>query len=171
MHQKLPLQIAHLETFYQVAQSTSSYDNFLFVTILSCAFYACHHIGKFVQKNDRSLFDWHKIIKCSSLKLEDGCAQYHLPYYKADPLYQGTDILFTEQEVADHIILLSQYCCHGECTALWLCHDSKHPTHSWFEQRFFTTLNHDFGGQSAHAGGANFLAALRLSEFIIQKIG
>jgi hypothetical protein len=176
VRRKLSLCTAHLEAFLNIAHSTGSYDDWLFVTLLSCAFYACHGMGELVQKNDNSLFDWQKIIKRGSLKLEDGCTQYHLPYHKGDPLYRGTDILFTEQQVADPVALLHEYRrrrdhCHGECTALWLRENGTHPMRAWFDKKFFAILNRAFGGQSAHAGGATFLVGLGLSESIIQGIG
>lgn len=36
---------------------------------------------------------------------------------------------------------------------------------------FFKFLSHDFGGHSAHAGGATYYASLGLSASIIQAIG
>lgn len=110
-------------------------------------------MGKLVQKNDKSLFDWRKIIKQASLNFLDGCAQYHVPYHKSDPLYQGTEILFTQQVTADLVSLLHEYShlcdhCHGSRSALWLCKSSSHPSRSWFDQKFFAILNRDFGGHS-----------------------
>jgi hypothetical protein len=64
---KLPFRLHHLSIFLSRAQLSKSYDDLLFITILACAFYGCHHIGELVQKNDRSLFDWRKVIKRSSL--------------------------------------------------------------------------------------------------------
>ncbi|KAF8809908.1 hypothetical protein BYT27DRAFT_7022878, partial [Phlegmacium glaucopus] len=60
---KLPLRLSHLETFVQFANHTKLYDDLLFATILSCAFYACHRIGELIIKSDLSQFDWRKIIK------------------------------------------------------------------------------------------------------------
>jgi hypothetical protein len=173
---KLPLRTVHLETFLQVADCSGSYDDLLFATILSCAFYACHRMGELVQKNDKSLFDWRKIIKWASLCFENGHAQYHLPYHKSDPLYRGTDILFTSQTIADPVGLLHMYTMkcdslHGSRAALWLRQDGSHPTRSWFDKKFFAILSHDFGGHSPRAGGTTFLAALGLSESVIQAIG
>ena len=106
---KLSLCPAHLQTFLHIAHGSQSYDDLLFATILSCLFYACHHSGKLVQKNSKDLFNWRKIIKCSSLTFPPGQAQYHLPYQKGDPFYRGTDILFSHQEVADPVTLLHEY--------------------------------------------------------------
>ncbi|KAF8891921.1 hypothetical protein CPB84DRAFT_1683197 [Gymnopilus junonius] len=92
---KLPLHLSHLKAFLEVAASSKSYDDLLFITILSCCFYACHRSGELIQKNSKSLFDWQKIIKHSSLTFPGHRAQYHLPYHKDDPFYRGTEIFFT----------------------------------------------------------------------------
>ncbi|KAF8799121.1 hypothetical protein BYT27DRAFT_7067107, partial [Phlegmacium glaucopus] len=57
---KLPLRLSHLTFFYDLAFNSNSYDDFLFITILSCAFYGCHRIGELIVKSDRTLFDWQK---------------------------------------------------------------------------------------------------------------
>ncbi|KAF8801343.1 hypothetical protein BYT27DRAFT_7310534 [Phlegmacium glaucopus] len=59
---KLPLRLSHLEIFLQFATYTKLYDNLLFATILSCAFYACHHMGELIIKSDRSQFDCTNIL-------------------------------------------------------------------------------------------------------------
>ena len=173
---KLPLRIAHLQAFLNVAHCTGSYDDLLFVTIMSCAFYGCHRMGELVQKNDNSLFDWRKIIKRSSLIFENGHVQYHLPYHKGDPFYRGTDVLFMSQEVANPIFLLQQFVSlrdshHGAKAALFLRENGAHPTRSWFDVKFFAILDRRFGGHSPRAGYATFLASLGVSETIIQAIG
>ena len=71
---KQPLRTTHLQMFLDIARQSTSYDDLLFITIVSCAFYACHRIGELILKNDRSLFDWRKIIKRSTLDFFDGRA-------------------------------------------------------------------------------------------------
>jgi hypothetical protein len=173
---KLPLRIAHLESFISVALCTKCYDDLLFATLLTCAFYGCHRMGELVQKNDRSLFDWRKIIKRGSLLFLNRRAQYTLPYHKGDPFFRGTEVLFTQQEKVDPVSLLQKYCTirdqkHGAKTALFLREDGSHPTRSWFDLKFFTVLDRRFGGHSARTGYATLLASLGVSESIIQAIG
>jgi hypothetical protein len=43
VERKPPLCLAHLQSFINVAHCTGTYDAFLFVVLLSCAFYGCHH--------------------------------------------------------------------------------------------------------------------------------
>jgi hypothetical protein len=173
---KLPLRLHHLSAFLSRARSSQSYDDLLFVTILACCVYGCHRVGELVQKNDVSLFDWRKVIKRSSLLFSPRRAQYRLPYHKADPFYRGTDVLFTPQDIADPVALLAEYVVlrdrlHGASTSLFLCEDGSQPNRSWFDSKFFSILNHSFGGQSARAGGATFYASLGLSEDVIQALG
>ncbi|KAF9535316.1 hypothetical protein CPB83DRAFT_753873, partial [Crepidotus variabilis] len=159
VRRKLPLRTSHLKSFLNTYHTSGKYDDLLFVTILSCGFYGCHRTGELVQKNDKSLFDWKKIIKRASLTFHDGRAQYHLPYHKADPFYRGTDILHTTQLIADPVTLLQKYTAlrdshHGARSALFLCEDGSHPTRSWFDGKFFALLDRSFGGHSLRAGGA-----------------
>lgn len=176
VQRKLPLRLAHLQSFVNVARCTGTYDDFLFAVLLSCAFYGCHRMGELVQKNDHSLFDWRKIIKRPSVRFENGRVQYHLPYHKGDPFFRGTDVLFMSQEVANPVSLLKEYLClrdrlHGAKAALFLRENGSHPSRSWFDLKFFAILDRRFGGHSARTGCATFLASLGVSESVIQAIG
>jgi hypothetical protein len=173
---KLPLRLTHLTAFLQVARCTKSYDDLLFVVILSCCFYACHRSGELVCRSGQSV-EWRKIIKRGSLTFNgDRRAGYRLPYHKGDRFYRGTDILFTCQETANPVSLLKEYVqlrdsCHGALPALFLRYDGSLPTRSWFERKFFTIMDRQFGGHSCRAGGATFYASLGLTEDVIQALG
>jgi hypothetical protein len=171
---KPPLQISHIQLFFDKCHN--SYNDLLFAAIISCSFYGCHRIGELTIPNQKSLFDWRKVIKRSSLKFESGRAGYRLPYHKSDPFYQGTDILHSHQKVADPVSLLKEYCSvrdklHGARSALFLCEDGSLPTRSWFESMFYPVVGKDFGGHSCRAGGATFYARLGLDESIIMALG
>jgi hypothetical protein len=177
VRRKLPLRVDHLAAFVERAYYTKKYDDLLFATILACCFYACHRSGELVQKNDKSLFDWRKVIKRSSLVIDGNRrAQYRLPYHKGDPLYRGSDVLFTPQDVADPISLLSEYVTirdlhHGAAASLFLREDGSQPTRSWFEAKFFSVLDRSYGGHSPRAGGATFYVGLGVQDSIVQAIG
>lgn len=106
---KQPLRLHHLQAFVHILDISKSYDDLLFVTILSCAFYGCHRMGELVWNNDKSLWDWRKVIKRSSFLSLNDHVQYHLPYHKADPFYRGTDILLNSHEIIDPVRLLHSY--------------------------------------------------------------
>jgi hypothetical protein len=132
-------------------------------------------MGKLIQKNNQSLFDWRKIIKRASLIFENRCTQYHLPYHKSDPFYHGTDVIFMHQDIADPVLLLKDYVAlhdriHGAKAALFLCEDGSHPSRSWFELKFFAVLDRRFGGHSPCTGYVTFLASLGMPESIIQAV-
>jgi hypothetical protein len=176
VRRKLPLRPAHLHAFLHKACLSEDYDDFLFAVILACCFYGCHRTGELVVKSDKRLFDWKKIIKRSSLVFRDGRAGYHLPYHKADRFYQGTDILFIRQDIADPVTLLEEYvtrrdALHGVHAALFVRCDGSIPNRSWFDTKFFSMLDRAYGGHSARAGGATFYAGLGLSEDVIQALG
>ena len=142
----------------------------------TCAFCSCHCMGELVPKNNRSLFDWRKIIGWASLTFKSGHAQYHLPYHKRDPFHQGSDVTVTTQDVADPVSLLWTYvqlqdCLHGAKAALFLHKNGSHLTRSWFELKFFAVLDRQFGGHSPRTGYATFLVSLGIPESIIQAVG
>ena len=115
---KLPLRLFHLSLLVTHSTLTQSYDDLLFATIMSCAFYGCHRMGELFVKSDKTLMDSRKLIKRSSLTFTDTHAQYRLPYHKADRFYHGSDVVFSQQhDVANPVHLLQQY------TAL---HDKRH---------------------------------------------
>ena len=84
----------------------SMYNDLLFITILSCCFYGCHHLGELILKNGKDEFHWQKIIECGSLIFGVDHISYCLPYHKTDHFYHGTTVLFSPQEVADPVALL-----------------------------------------------------------------
>ena len=176
IRRKQPLRLAHLQAFLDIARLSQTYDDFLFATLLSVCFYGCHRSGELVWKNDKAQWDWRKVIKRASLIISDHRVQYHLPYHKADPFYHGTDILLSHHEIADPVTLMHEYVIkhdryHGARPALFICADGSVPTRSWFDNKIFTVLSRDFGGQSPRAGAATYYASLGLPESIIQAIG
>ena len=175
VHRKLPIRIEHLLSFVAIACTTRDYDDLLFATIVSCCFYGCHRSGELVLKSKKGV-DWRKIIKRSSLRFSPGYAGYRLPYHKTDPFFRGTDILFSGQEFADPITLLTDYVrrrdkLHGARRALFLREDGSHPTRAWFDSKFFSLVDRSFGGHSLRAGGATYYASLGLSESVIMALG
>jgi hypothetical protein len=173
---KLPLRLSHLSSFVERSISTGSYDDLLFATIASCAFYGCHRMGELIVKSDKTLFDCRKIIKRSSLQFTGIYAQYRLPYHKAGPFYRGSDVVFSQHDTSNPVQLLKQYTTlrdarHGPRLSLFLCEDGSLPDRSWFDTKFFSFVSHDFGGHSFRAGGATYFASLGLSDSIIQAIG
>ena len=175
VHRKLPIRIEHLLSFIAVARSTGNYDDLLFATIMACCFYGCHRSGELVLKSKKDV-DWRKIIKRSSLHFSPGYAGYRLPYHKTDPFFRGTDILFSNQDSANPVMLLQEYVprrdvVHGARRALFLREDGSHPTRAWFDAKLFSYVDRSFGGHSPRAGGATFYASLGLSETIIMALG
>jgi hypothetical protein len=176
VHRKQPLRTSHLQTALDFADLSHSYDDLLFATILSCCFYGCHRSGELVWKTEKSLQDWRKVIKRSSLRFSDGRVSYHLPYHKADRFFRGTTVLFSEQTVVSPTSILPRYTSardarFGASPALFMREDGSVPTRGWFDRMLHRFVDHTFGGQSCRAGGATFYASLGLPEDIIQALG
>ena len=55
--------------------------------------------------------------------------------------------------------------------ALFIQEDGTIPTHSWFDMKFFSLLDQQFGGHSGHVGGAMFYASLGVTNDVIQALG
>ncbi|KAJ3742265.1 hypothetical protein EV360DRAFT_25286, partial [Lentinula raphanica] len=170
---KLPLRLAHLQVFERRFFTSPSYDNLLFITILSCMFYGCHRSGELIIKGSKSTLNYKKIIKRCSLHFTNNRVGYRLPYHKADRFYRGTDILLSHYDVCDPVFLLSIYATmrdstHGARSELFLRKDGSLPTRYWFDKHFFSILDSGYGGHSVRAGSATFFASLGVSESVIQ---
>ncbi|KAG5221140.1 DNA RNA polymerase [Salix suchowensis] len=63
---KLPLRLHHLSAFLAIARRSDTYDDLLFITLLSACFFTCHRSGEVVISDDKKLLDWRKVIKRSS---------------------------------------------------------------------------------------------------------
>ena len=180
IRRKAPLRLSHLSIFQALAHRSSDYDDFLFLTLLTAAFFACHRVGELLAPNDISLWDWRKLIRRASFSSDHDHACYHLPYNKTDPFYQGTDIRLlraTASNGIDPVAILRDYVArrdrrHGARTPLFLRADGSRPTRSWFERKLFDVLPRaHYGGHSARAGGATYFASLGLSEDVIRALG
>ena len=102
---KLPICLTNLHSFIEIAISSQKYNDLLFITILSCCFYGCHHLGELILKNGKDEFHWQKIIECGSLIFGVDHISYCLPYYKTDHFYHSTTVLFPLRRLL--ILLLS----------------------------------------------------------------
>ncbi|KAH6887389.1 hypothetical protein BKA70DRAFT_1122185, partial [Coprinopsis sp. MPI-PUGE-AT-0042] len=174
VRRKLPLHPSHLDRFVTRAKVTNAYDDWLFATILSCAFYACHRSGELVVNNDHRLLDWRKLIKRGSLVLTDDHAGYRLPYHKGDPFYRGSDVVVSDWACASPVGLLKHYtklrnARHRFHPALFIRENGTLPNKSWFDKRLHDLLGMDYGGHSARAGAATWLAGLGV-DLILHRL-
>lgn len=175
VRRKLPLRLCHLQAFYAIAKASGSYDDLLFVTLLSCGFYSCHRTGELVAKT-KAGFDWNKLIKRSSLFFRQGRVGYILPYHKGDRFYRGSEVLMGPHAIANPVELVGTFVewrdrLHGARPALFLRENGEQPTRAWWDSKLFALLDRDYGGHSVRAGGATYFAELGLSEDIIAAIG
>ncbi|KAF5361122.1 hypothetical protein D9758_009074 [Tetrapyrgos nigripes] len=172
VHRKLPLKTSHLDTFYNLYLKNPTYDNLLFITILSCMFYRVHRASELIAKRQCNI---QKTVKHSSLKFDGNRVSYKLPYHKGDWFYRGSEILLGKHVSANPVFLLHTYpklrdSLHKHKFPLFLKEDGSLPTRSWFEGIFFKLVNREYGGHSVRAGGATYYASLGLSESIIQAL-
>jgi len=68
---------------------SNNHDNLLFVSLLLTAFFALHRLGELTFSDDKTLRDWRKIIRRSSVTLYSDRYGYTLPAHKADCEFEG----------------------------------------------------------------------------------
>ena len=126
--------------------------------------------------NNKSLFDWRKVIKRASVSVTASHVHYHLPYHKGNRFFKGTHILLMRQATADPLTLMGSFLVlrdarHSITQGLFIWENGSFPNRSWFEKHLSKFVNKSYGGHSARAGGATFYASLGLSEDVIQALG
>lgn len=175
---KRALSLSDLDKVISFYDNSTHHDDILFVAMLLTGFFALLRLGELSFPNDKSLRDWRKVTKRSSVKTSDDQYEFHLPAHKADPFFQGNHVIIRANQFS-HINPLSHFTRYlsirdasfPASSALWITSKGTVPSRDFFIRRlhrFFTT---DICGQSMRAGGATHLAENGTSPSIIQAIG
>lgn len=175
---KEPLSLKLLDT--AVSSLGRSFDECLFLAILSVGFAGLHRLGELVVPDDKSLLDVQKIIHRGSLSFSscNQFAKYILPYHKGNPNYLGSPcvVQYFENSPSCPIFCLKSYLrmrdlLHVSETALFVRENGLLPSRSWFLRNFHQIFPKQCSGHSLRSGGANNLAQKGASTDFIQSAG
>jgi len=156
---------------------SSDYDDLLFVSMLLTGFFALMRLGELTFPDDKSIRDWRKIIKRSSVHTNSDFYEFHLPHHKADHYFEGNRVIVRAQQFWHNPLfhfrkyLNLRDTCFPASSPLWLTAAGQVPTRSFFIQRMRIFFDKSVAGQSMHAGGATSLAENGVPPSIIQPLG
>jgi hypothetical protein len=163
----------HVFTLYQ----QRSFDDVLFLALLSVGFFGLLRLGEITDPNDQRLLNRRKTIRRHSLSFTDSTAEFILPASKTDRFFAGNIVLLkSNHNNNDPVAILRQYINHRDelfpaSPWLWLTSQGQCPTRRWFLNRFHLHFDNNYGGHSLHAGGATLLAQHHVSFDVIQTLG
>ena len=157
--------------------SLSSHDDLLFFVILLVGFHGLMRLGELVWPDKKSLQDYRKVMKQSSVELLPEGFSFFLPGHKADRFFEGNRILLQRNASGDdpdspfRKYLASRDLLFPFHPELWLRENGSIPTRSWFIRHLYEHFPPDVAGHSLRAGGATALAQAGIPPHIIQAIG
>ena len=157
--------------------SSTDHNELLFLAMILTGFFALMRLGELTFPDDKSIRDWRKITKRSSVKVDHDRYGFHLPHHKADRYFEGNwVIVMAEQFRHNPLIHFKNYLRSCDTlfpvsSPLWLTVDGHVPTRSFFITRLRTFFDKSIAGQSMRAGGATSLAENGVPPSIIQPLG
>ena len=90
--------------------NSSSHDDFLFVAMLFTGFFGLLRLGEMTFPDDKSLQNWWKVTRRTSLKISSTHYEFLLPSHKADQFFEGNKIMIPVQRFGLHTLpLFSRY--------------------------------------------------------------
>ena len=167
----------HLRLILARFGTSSSHDDFLFVSILLTGFHALMRLGELCWPDNPALQNFNKVPKCQSVKWLDGAYQFTLPGHKGNKFFEGNEIIIQRSDKAPDPYepflkyLRSRDKLFPYNPELWLRLDGTIPTRSFFISRLRSLFDTSISGHSMRAGGATSLAEAGVAPNIIQAIG
>jgi hypothetical protein len=174
---KRPLMRSELSALQPRYMSSSSHDDLLFFVILVVGFHGLMRLGELVWPDKKSLQDYQKVTKRSSVELLPEGFSFFLPGHKADRFFEGNRIVLQWNASGDdpdspfRKYLASRDSLFPFHPELWLRENGSIPTRSWFIRHLREHFPSDVAGHSLRAGGATALAQAGIPPHIIQAIG
>jgi hypothetical protein len=175
---KRALTISDLQRVADDLKTMTHHDDLLFLTMLFTGFFALMRLGELTFPDDRSLQNWRKISKRSSVIIVDDQYEFHLPSHKADRFFEGNRIIIKKEQYGDlnPLAFFRNYLSSRDCnfplsSPLWLTSSGSIPTRQFFMTRLRRYFERDVGGQSMRAGGATSLAENGVPPSLIQLMG
>jgi hypothetical protein len=180
IRRKLPLSIDDLVFLTNKFSSSQSqhHDDLLFAALISTGFHALLRLGEMTFPDSRTVRDWRKVSKRSSVKIWSHQYEFFLPAHKADRIFEGNRVLICSFPSSSfdpcpifHRYLTSRDRLFPAASPLWLTSRGNVPTRSFFISRLRRFLPKTFAGASMRAGGATFLATIGSPPEIIRGLG
>lgn len=132
-----------------------SYDEILFLSILSVGFASLHRLGELVIPDSLDLFDERKVVLRPTFGFSDCMkfAKYVLPYHTGDSNFLGSSCVIQSFKNLSacpirrlKLYLLLQDFYFKNKTPLFICSNGSLPTCSWFLQYFHSIFPLNFPG-------------------------
>jgi hypothetical protein len=141
------------------------YGDLMFYCMTLCGVTGLHRLGELVEPDEERLKAPRKMVKRESVTMDDRTLRYHLPYSKADNMYNGAAVeiewsaLPTKLEFRRLMLryLLWRDAIVGNGGTLWITQGSITPSRRWFVERIKGILGAEFAGHSMRSGGATIL--------------
>lgn len=175
---KDPLNLQLLE--HAVSSLGRSFDEILFLCILSLGFASLHRLGELVIPDNPDLVDSRKIIQRKSFSFSNcnNFAKYCLPYHKGDSNFLGSSCVIQsfKNSLACPIRCLKAYLRLRDFyfrnqAPLFIRSNGHLPSQAWFLRLFHSVFPSNFSGHSLRSGGATALAQNGASMEFIQCAG
>lgn len=176
---KDPLSDTHLrQLVIEFGSPDASHDDKLFLAIVFIGFHALMRLGELTWPQDRELQSWRKVTRRDTVQFPSANhVSFHLPYHKADRLFEGNTIMVeARMDDLDPLAVFQTYLhsrdhLHGERPALWLRQDGTIPLYPWVRGRLSELFGLAIAGHSLRSGGATRLAELGVPDDRIQAMG
>jgi hypothetical protein len=156
---------------------STKHNDLLFLAMLLTGFFALLRLGELTFPDNKSIRDWRKITKRSSVQVTNKLYGFQLPHHKADRYFEGNQIIVMAEQYRHKPLkhfknyLASRDNLFPVSSPLWLTEDGQVPTRSFFINRLRLFFDNSVAGQSMRAGGATSLAEHGVPPSIIQPLG
>lgn len=157
--------------------TSPSYDDDLFLAMLTTGFFALLRLGEMAIPDDLKLRDYRKVTLASSVSVSDNSFSFFLPTHKADAFFEGNRVLIKRRKhQPDPYGYFIRYWSNRHQLfplrrELWLMSNGQPPPRAFFINRLHALFDNSVAGQSLRAGGATFLAESGVAPHLIQATG
>ena len=156
---------------------SSRHDDLLFVCMLLTGFFTLMRLGELSLPDDKTLHDWRKVTRRSSVRVQADQYGFQLPHHKADRYFEGNWVIVRKKQFQhDPLLHFLAYLTSRDrlwplASPLWITENGQVPSRSFFTKRLRLFFDSSVGGQSMRAGGATSLAEHGIPPSIIQPLG
>jgi hypothetical protein len=174
---KRALTLDDLELVVHHYEDSPHLDDKLFVAMLLTGFFGLLRLGEMAFPDDRTLRNWRKVTRRTSVNISADLYSFMLPAHKADPFFEGNHIVIRARQVRLNPLvhfrayLRARDAAFPLASPLWLTAAGTIPTRSFFINCLRRHFTNDIAGHSMRAGGTTSLAENGTPPSIIQAMG